>query len=370
MSPRHACALLYHSHLMSRLLLLLCLLNGVLSVDFGLGDAILQPSSIKLPAARIMQDFVEFATGLPSSEDDEDIQPLEESSQPLSASSIYDRLHLSLSLPRNEQHEHEHVAPSKTTLRSTGTTIAGLVLKDQTVILGADTRATDDRMVADKYCEKIHRLTPQIFACGAGTSGDLEALTRQVRYSMHLQQLQEQSIGNRKESTLGDASKTTIHHICKFLKDHLYESGGALGVNLIIGAAGGKLVALHPHGSMEQVPFAALGSGGLAAMGVLEERYKPNLSLKQAMKLVARAIKAGIDNDLGSGSQVDLCILHKDGTVEYVRAAVPEQDLKTNNILVDAVGGVNGFGNLPYEQQRRRTLLLEQEADWDTVLGL
>ena len=274
--------------------------------------------------------------------------------------------------------------PSSLKLRSTGTTIAGLVLDDGTIILGADTRATDDRMVADKQCEKIHPLVPnQIYACGAGTSGDLEAVTRQIRYSMQLQQLQDDSIGNRYTTTTTGTSgeggsssnkSVTIHHVCKWIKDHLYESGGSLGVNLILGAAGSRtLVAIHPHGSMEQVPYAALGSGGLAAMGVLEQRYKPNLSLQQAMKLVARAIKAGIENDLGSGSQVDLCILNKDGSVQYLRAAVPaEQDLKSNDIvLIDAAGGVNGFGNLPYLEQRRRTLLLDDEQmDWDSVLGL
>ena len=38
----------------------------------------------------------------------------------------------------------------------------------------------------------------------------------------------------------------------------------------------------------------------------------------EATALVARAIKAGIFNDLGSGSNVDLCVITADGT-EYLR---------------------------------------------------
>lgn len=38
----------------------------------------------------------------------------------------------------------------------------------------------------------------------------------------------------------------------------------------------------------------------------------------EAMKLVRDAIAAGIFNDLGSGSNVDLCIITKD-KVEYIR---------------------------------------------------
>lgn len=41
--------------------------------------------------------------------------------------------------------------------QKTGTTIVGIVVKDG-VVLGADTRATEDNVVADKYSEKIHYL--------------------------------------------------------------------------------------------------------------------------------------------------------------------------------------------------------------------
>ena len=43
----------------------------------------------------------------------------------------------------------------------TGTTIVGLIYKDG-VVLGADTRATSGNIVADKNCEKIHRIAPRI----------------------------------------------------------------------------------------------------------------------------------------------------------------------------------------------------------------
>ena len=48
---------------------------------------------------------------------------------------------------------------------STGTTIVGVKFKDG-VILGADTRATAGTIVADKNCEKIHYLAPNIWYTG------------------------------------------------------------------------------------------------------------------------------------------------------------------------------------------------------------
>ena len=43
--------------------------------------------------------------------------------------------------------------------------------------LAADTRATAGTVVADKNCEKIHKLAPNIFCCGAGTAADCEHVT-------------------------------------------------------------------------------------------------------------------------------------------------------------------------------------------------
>lgn len=42
------------------------------------------------------------------------------------------------------------------------------------------------------------------------------------------------------------------------------------------------------------------------------------MSEDEAVALVAKAIRAGIFNDLGSGSNVDVCIIRKDG-VDYRR---------------------------------------------------
>jgi 20S proteasome subunit beta 2 len=57
-------------------------------------------------------------------------------------------------------------------------------LKDG-VILGADTRATEGPIVADKNCEKIHKLAPNIFCCGAGTAADTENVTGTISMISH-----------------------------------------------------------------------------------------------------------------------------------------------------------------------------------------
>lgn len=44
-------------------------------------------------------------------------------------------------------------------------------------MLGADTRSTAGSTVADKNCEKIHYIAPNIYCCGAGTAADTENVT-------------------------------------------------------------------------------------------------------------------------------------------------------------------------------------------------
>lgn len=58
--------------------------------------------------------------------------------------------------------------------------------------------------------------------------------------------------------------------------------------------------------------FVAMGSGSVAAVGILERDYKSGMTLEEGQELVTRAISAGIIEDLGSGSQVDVCVITKE----------------------------------------------------------
>lgn len=294
----------------------------------------------------------------------------------------------------------------------TGTTIVGIHLPHcQTVILGADTRATSGSVVADKRCEKIHALARNVWCCGAGTSGDIDALVQQVRYSTLLSCQIESSIGDdegllRKEQqkfspvtveevdigmNLGYGS---IPSICYSIQKQLYKGQGSIGANLVLGGFDPytrdcTLLAIHPHGSIDVVPYTALGSGGLAAMGTLEANYKSDLSLEEGLELVKDAILAGIKNDLGSGSQVDICILGRGsesgygGGVQYQRCVVQEETLlelegqdtidfdlfqkySKHDVEDCIVGGVNGFGSLPYIIKSQK-VLMENEAHFDRL---
>ncbi|KAL4629606.1 proteasome subunit beta type-7-like [Arapaima gigas] len=191
--------------------------------------------------------------------------------------------------------------------RKTGTTIAGILYKDG-VILGADTRATDDMVVADKNCMKIHYIAPNIYCCGAGVAADAEITTQMMASNVELH-------------SLSTGRPPMVVTVTRQLKQLLFRYQGYIGSSLIVGGVdptGAHLYSVYPHGSTDKLPFLTMGSGAAAAVSVFEDRYKPNMELEEAKTLVRDAIVAGIFCDLGSGSNVDLCIITKAG-VEYLR---------------------------------------------------
>jgi 20S proteasome subunit beta 2 len=69
-----------------------------------------------------------------------------------------------------------------------------------------------------------------------------------------------------------------------------------------------------------------MGSGSLHAMTIIESKYKDDMTREEAVALVIEAISAGIYHDLGSGSNVDYCVITKEKS-EMFRNAVLNKDL-------------------------------------------
>lgn len=183
----------------------------------------------------------------------------------------------------------------------TGTTIVGIRGKDF-VVLAADTRSTNGPVVANKNCSKIHRIAENIYCCGAGTAADTRYTTKMAEHALYRFALKYNRIPR-------------ISHCVNMLKRHLFGYRGHVGAHLIVGGvdeAGVHLYGVHSHGSTDSLPYTTLGSGSYAAIGILESEWKENLSEQEATELAARAVEAGIRNDLYSGSNIDVCIIRTD----------------------------------------------------------
>ncbi|KAL4495180.1 hypothetical protein ABPG72_007287 [Tetrahymena utriculariae] len=187
----------------------------------------------------------------------------------------------------------------------TGTTIAGLVYKDG-IVLGADTRATAGTIVAEKCCDKIHYIAPNMYCCGAGTAADTQWVTDRLSSELELMRLNT----NRQSRVAGAIAR---------LREHLYQYQGHVGAHLILGGfdcQGPQLVSVAAHGSFSYLPYTTMGSGSLAAIATLESGYRDDLTEQEAIDLVTASIESGIVHDLGSGSNVDICVIKRDPKVD------------------------------------------------------
>ncbi|OAD54006.1 Proteasome subunit beta type-7 [Eufriesea mexicana] len=216
----------------------------------------------------------------------------------------------------------------------TGTTIAGIVYKDG-IVLGGDTRSTENTIVADKNCSKIHYLAENIYCCGAGTAADTEMTTQMISSQLELHRL----------------NTNRLVPVCTanaMIKQLLFRYQGHIGAALILGGVdldGPHLFSIYPHGSSDNYMYTSMGTGSLAAMALFESRWKANMTEEEAKLLVADAIRAGVFNDLASGSNVDLCVIRK-GSVDYLRPY--------------DVANVKGQRNVSYRYKRGTTAVLNK----------
>jgi len=191
--------------------------------------------------------------------------------------------------------------------RKTGTTIVGLIYQDG-IVLGADTRSTEGPIVADKNCEKIHYIASNIYCCGAGTAADTEFTTALISSQLEIHKL---STGRQPRVA---TAKTMLHQM-------LFKYQGNVSAALILGGVdltGPSLYTIYPHGSTDSLPYVTMGSGSLAAMAVFESGFRRNMTKEEGIALVHKAITAGIFNDLGSGSNVDVVVITR-GKTEILR---------------------------------------------------
>jgi len=190
----------------------------------------------------------------------------------------------------------------------TGTTIVGLTFKNG-IVLGADTRATEGPIVADKNCQKIHYLADNIFCCGAGTAADTENTTELISSQLALH-------------AMNTGRKARVVTACTMLKQMLFRYRGHIEAALVLGGVdveGFHLYTIYPHGSTDKLPYVTMGSGSLAAMSIFESEWKQDMDVNEAKALVAKAVTAGILNDLGSGSNVDVTVITPEGREGPIR---------------------------------------------------
>lgn len=186
----------------------------------------------------------------------------------------------------------------------TGTTTVG-VIADSAVVLGADRKATMGYLVSSKHFPKILQLDERLAMTTAGVVGDAQALARYIKAELRLYEFNE-------------SSKAPVKNAAVLVSNILYSRRVfPYIVQLVIGGYDKKprLFSLDLSGGLaEEKEYFATGSGSVIAFGVLEDKFKPDLPVEEAKKLVARAVSAATKRDIASGGDgIDVVVIDSKG---------------------------------------------------------
>jgi proteasome beta subunit len=187
-----------------------------------------------------------------------------------------------------------------------GATTVGLIFQDG-VILAAEKRVTYGYFVMSKGGKKVFKITDQIGVACAGLVGDMQILAKEMEAQANLYSM---DVGR----------KISVRSAAKLMANVLFNRRYAPLITQTIVAGldqeGASLYVLDVLGSLIPDKYAAVGSGTEIAIGVIEEGYRENLTLKEAKDLVTRSVKSAISRDATSGDGVDFLIITGDGIAE------------------------------------------------------
>jgi proteasome beta subunit len=202
-----------------------------------------------------------------------------------------------------------------------GTTTIGIVFSGG-VILATEKRATMGYMIASKKAKKVYQVADRIGMTTAGGVGDAQQLARLMTVECNLYQIR-----RSRPITVG-ASATLLSN---YLNQNRYFP---YYVQLLVGGIDENGPSVYSvdamGGATKEEEIVATGSGSPMAYGVLEDRYKANMSEDEAIELAVRGLKSAMKRDAGSGEGIHVVVITKEKYQELSEDAVKKYLSRTS----------------------------------------
>ncbi|HDN62867.1 MAG TPA: archaeal proteasome endopeptidase complex subunit beta [Candidatus Bathyarchaeota archaeon] len=184
-----------------------------------------------------------------------------------------------------------------------GTTTIGVVCKDG-VILSSDTRVTMGYFVAHKKGKKIYKIDDHLAMTISGGVADAQKAVEILRVNSKLYRLY-----HKRPFPVRSASV--------LLSNVLFDSRPyPLLTQVIVGGiddTGSRVFSVDPFGSVTEEKCVATGSGSPIAYGVLEDKYREDVSIHEMLPVVVKAIKSAMSRDTASGDSFDVSVIDENG---------------------------------------------------------
>lgn len=187
-----------------------------------------------------------------------------------------------------------------------GATTIGMVCSDG-VILASEKRVSYGYLIVSKGGKKVFKLTENIGAACAGLVSDMQILAREMEAYSSL-------------FSLDVGRPISVRSAAKLMSNLLFNRRMApLITQTIVGGTddeGPSIYVLDVLGSVIPDKYAVVGSGTEIAIGVLEEGYKEDITVKEGRELIGKAMKSAISRDIMSGDGIDFLTITKAGMQE------------------------------------------------------
>ncbi len=195
--------------------------------------------------------------------------------------------------------------PTPSEVLKTGTTTIGIKYKNG-VIIATESQATAGTFIASTRAQKLFKVNDFAAATMSGSVADCQFVINQV-----------QALSNIREIETGKTP--SAKYIANLVRNIVYSGRGYYLALLIIGGYSeeekqGILYGIDFIGTLfEEDKFLSYGSGSPYALGVIEAEWKPNLTEKDALNIIKRALKSAVTRDAGSGYSYQIVKITKDG---------------------------------------------------------
>ncbi|MDE1768197.1 MAG: proteasome subunit beta [Candidatus Micrarchaeota archaeon] len=194
-----------------------------------------------------------------------------------------------------------------------GTTTIGIVCSDG-VAMGSDARATMDTFISSSEAVKIHRINDGLAMTIAGGVGDAEYLVKMIR-------LQDELYSMEEKKSLTPTSATSILSII-LQENKMFP----FLVQLVLGGINKNAYEIYNidpvGGYTKESRFTATGSGSLTALGYIEGIYDPSMTVQEAAKHVAKALRIAMKRDSATGDGTRVVTITKKGFKEYTKEEI------------------------------------------------
>ncbi|MBI2583983.1 MAG: archaeal proteasome endopeptidase complex subunit beta [Candidatus Aenigmarchaeota archaeon] len=197
-------------------------------------------------------------------------------------------------------------------MKETGTTTLGIVCRD-CLVLATESKSTMGYLVASKTAQKIYEIDDKIAITTAGGVGDTQSIVRMMKAEIALYKTT-----RRSEFTVRAAAAL----LSNILQSSRYYPLMAM---LLVGghdSSGFHLYSVDPLGGSEPDNYSSTGSGSPFAYGVLENEYRENMSRDDAVRAAIKAVHAARERDIGSGGEIVVAIITKDGIGHLSRSEI------------------------------------------------